>query len=155
MSTSQKVLRTTLMVFMVIFFLMTPLSGLEPRPFMTTPWFAAIHPIGFVFLGGLFVASACNIAAFALLAKRPRRAATLALASPLLCAAGVWVDQTGVFASIPPPPVITALEYGLLPVELVVLVSALAVFRRFSPATDAAPPAARGPTAPPRSSPTA
>jgi hypothetical protein len=148
------VLRTTLMVFMVLFFLMTPLSGLEPRPFMTSPWFAAIHPIGFVFLAGLFVASACNIAAFVLLAKRPRRAATLALASPLLCAAGVWVDQTGIFASIPPPTAITVLEYSLLPVELVVLVSALSIFR-LSPGPDAARPAARGPTAPPRSSPTA
>lgn len=125
----QLVLRVALIVSFVLFFFLSPLGGLEPRPFATHPWFAAIHPIGFVFLTGVFAAMALNAAALAQLDQRPRRAAMCALVGPPLVAAALAADQLGWFASLPPPLPITIFEYALMAVELLVLATAASQYR--------------------------
>ena len=122
-------MKVALIASFVLFFFLTPAGGLEPRPFATHPWFAAVYPIGFVFLTGVFVAIVLNGVALKQLEKQPRRAAMYALVGPPLVAAGLAADQLGWFASMPPPIAITVFEYALMAVELVVLATAASQYR--------------------------
>lgn len=87
-------LRVLIGVRLVWTFLLTPLA-LEPRPF------SVINPIGYLSLALIFTTVALDIAAFVLVGRNPRTAATLAAIGPFLFVGPFLGDLAGLFAHLP------------------------------------------------------
>jgi hypothetical protein len=137
-------LRVGLAASTVLLFLLTPFGGLEPR---ARP--LAAHGLDDLLTTGLAVppaiilAMGLNVAALALLTRRPRRAASLASAGVFLAGLVLVLDQLGLFSTRPAPTVITALEYGVTLIEAGVLVLALGLLRAPSLSAPVAPTSPR------------
>lgn len=143
LSINSRALAGLLLLSLVGTILLTP-AGFETRPV------AAIHPLGLAVLLLIFVAVALNVAALALLVRRPRTAAMLAAFGPFLFLPALLVDQTGNFSRYGPPLRITAVEYVQFLIELLVLFFAARIVRESRvPPPPTAPPASEGPAAPP------
>jgi hypothetical protein len=120
-------LRILIALHLVWTFLLTPLA-LEPRPFST------INPIGWVSLAMIFTTVGLDIAAFLLLARRPRTAASIAAIGSVLFIPPFIGDQLGLFSTLAPPTQITVVEVAALVTQLAILVVAVRLRREISPA---------------------
>ncbi len=119
-------LRGLIVIHLAWTFLLTPLA-LEPRPF------EVITTIGYISLALIFTVVALDIVALIIAGRNPRRAALIAMVGPFLLVGPVIGDQVGVFATVPPPAVITALELLALATQVAIFFVALRI-RRPAPA---------------------
>jgi hypothetical protein len=115
-------LRILIAVHLVWTFLLTPIA-LEPRPFST------INPIGWASLAMIFTTVGLDIAAFAILSRNARTAATLAAIGSVLFIPPFVGDQLGLFSTLRPPTQITVVEIAALVTQLAILVVALRLRR--------------------------
>lgn len=113
-SNAAKVLAFTLVVYVVLDILLTPLGRLETRPV------AQVTVIGFVTLALLFAGLVLALFALTLLYRKSAQAALVAIVAAVLYFPAALADQTGLFSSLRPPAAIAG-------VELVQAVVALAV----------------------------
>ncbi len=119
-------LRGLIVMHLVWTFLLTPLA-LEPRSF------DVITPIGYASLVLIFSVVALDIVALAIAGRNPRLAGLIAAVGPFLLVGPVIADQVGLFATVPPPAVITALEFLALATQIAIFFVALQL-RRGAPA---------------------
>jgi len=123
MSRTAIALRVLIGLHLVWTFLLTP-AALEPRPFST------ISLIGWVSLVLIFATVGLDIAAFLIVGRNVRRAALLAAIGPFLLVGPVIGDQLGLFASLPAPAQIVALEFAALLTQVAILVVAIRLRRQ-------------------------
>jgi hypothetical protein len=115
------VFAVVLILNMSLAVLLTPI-GFESRPT------AALRPPGFLAIGAVFVGFALDLAALVFVFwRRIGLASRLAIAGSILFLFPNVVDQTGVFFSVPIPPVVRMLEYVFMGVLLVTLLLAAAM----------------------------
>lgn len=111
-----------LVVNVVLVFLLTPL-GFESRPSTD------LKTVGYIAIGTIFAGLILDVASIALLFRRVRLAAILAIVGSILFFFPIVGDQTGSFFSLPIPPVINTLEYIFTVVLVVTLFLASRVYR--------------------------
>jgi hypothetical protein len=112
------VLAAVLLLNIVLAVLLTPL-GFESRPT------AALRPPGYVAIAAVFAGLALDVAALVLIfLRRVGLAASLAIAASIVFLLPNVVDQTGIFFSVPIPPIVRMLEYVFIVVLVVTLVIA-------------------------------
>ncbi len=119
-------LAVALAVNVALIILLTPL-GFESRPA------AELKTVGYIAIGTIFVAIALDVASIALLFRRARLAAILAIVASILFFFPIAGDQVGSFFSVPIPPAIRAIEYIDVVVLLVILFLARKVYRESDP----------------------
>jgi hypothetical protein len=122
MSRPIALLRGLIVLHLIWTYLLTPLA-LEPRPFAT------ITVIGWISLVLIFTTVALDIVAFVVAGGRPRLAFLLAAIGPFLLVGPVIGDQVGLFATLPPPPQIVALEALAMLTQLAILYLAVGRLR--------------------------
>ena len=93
-----------LIIYVLAFFLLTPLGGLETRPIPDAT------NTGLATLALLFTGLALNIICLALLLRHYRRAPIFGVIGSLLYFPAAIADQTGQFSSLTPPSGITYVE---------------------------------------------
>jgi hypothetical protein len=106
--------------------LLSPL-GFERRP----P--ADLTLIGYISIGSVVAGILLSLAAIVMIIRRVRSASLLAIVGLIAFLIPNITDKTGVFFSLPAPPVISALEDVHLVVVLVALVLAWTVHRESEP----------------------
>ena len=126
-SRSVTALAAALVVNVLLVYLLTPL-GFESRPS------TELKTLGYVAIATIFVGLALDLASIALLTRRLRLAAGLAIVGSILFFVPIVGDLAGTFFSLPIPPVINALEYVFTVVLLVTLYLAWKVYRESDPA---------------------
>ncbi len=104
LSTAARVLANTLVIYIVLDILLTPLGRLETRPV------ADVTSVGFATLGLLFAGLVLGILSVILLFRRSRRSAIVAIVAAVLYFPAALADQTGLFSSLRPPTAIANLE---------------------------------------------
>lgn len=124
LSTPEKILAATLVVYIVLDILLTPLARLETRPV------AQVTTIGFVTLGLLFVGLAAAIVSLVLLFRRSRSAVIVARLAAVLYFPAVLAEQTGNFSSLRPPAAIEVIELVQVVVALILVGAGIWVLRR-------------------------
>jgi len=115
LSNRAKVLAVTLVAYVVLDILLTPVAGLETRPV------AKVTVLGFVSLGLLFVGLVLAIVSLVFLFRRSPRAATAAIVAAFLYFPAVLAEQTGHFSSLRPPAAIESIELVQVVVALAVI----------------------------------
>lgn len=116
-------LAAALALSVVFAVLLSPL-GFERRP----P--AGLTPVGYVSIGAVVAGVLLDLAAIALVFRRVRVAAILALVGSVAFLIPNVTDKAGVFFTVPAPPVIGTLEFVHLGVVVVTLLLASVVLRR-------------------------
>jgi hypothetical protein len=116
-------LRGLIVIHLVWTFLLTPLA-LEPRPF------SVITAIGYASLVLIFTVVALDIVVLVIAGRSPRLAGLIAAIGPFLLVGPVIGDQVGLFATVPPPAVITALELLALATQVAIFFVALRLRRQ-------------------------
>jgi hypothetical protein len=128
MKNSVLLFRGLIAVHLVWTFLLTPLA-LEPRSF------SVITPIGYASLVVIFSIVALDIVALIIAGRNPRLAGLIAAVGPFLVVGPVIADQVGLFATVPPPPVITILEFLALATQIAIFFVAVRLRRQTAAAT--------------------
>ena len=113
------VLAAVLILNIALAVLLSPI-GFESRPTV------ALKPAGYLAIGAVFAGLALDLAALVFLRKIVL-ASRFAIAGSILFLFPNVVDQTGVFFSVPIPPIVRVLEYIFIGVLLVTLLLAAAM----------------------------
>lgn len=106
-----------LVAYLIVDFLLTPLSGLETRPG------SDVTAVGAASLGIFFVGAILTIVALVLLFRGRRAAPTVAIIAALLYLPGFLADRTGNLSKLQSPTAIFWLEWvqALIVVAVIVL----------------------------------
>lgn len=115
LSRSGLFLAITLVVYIVLDVLLTPLGGFETRD----P--AKVHVIGFAGLALLFVGLVLGVIALVLLFRRSGRAPMFAVVAAVLYYPAFLTERTGNFSSLPAPTAIERLELVQAVVALIAI----------------------------------
>jgi len=121
-------LATFLVAYAVCDFLLTPLGGFETRPV------AEVTGLGIATLGVLFVGLALDIVSLALLIRRSRLGASVAIVGALLYFPAALADQTGHFSALRRPAAIAGFELVQAVVALIVIALGIWTLRSRGPA---------------------
>jgi len=115
------VLAAVLILNIALAVLLSPI-GFESRPTV------ALRPPGYLAIGAVFAGLALDLAALVFVfLRRIVLASRLTIAGSILFLFPNVVDQTGIFFSVPIPPVVRMLEYMFMGVLLVTLLLAAAM----------------------------
>ncbi|HXN91489.1 MAG TPA: hypothetical protein VN906_08390 [Candidatus Sulfotelmatobacter sp.] len=112
---SEKILGVTLVVYIALDILLTPLAGFETRPV------ARVTAVGFAVLALLFVGLAIGLVSLVMLLRRSPRAGTFAIVAAVLYLPAVIAEQTGHFSALSPPAAIERIELLQAAVALVLV----------------------------------
>jgi hypothetical protein len=129
-SLAARILAATLVVYIVLDILLTPVAPFETRPL------EHVMGVGFATLGLLFVGLALAVLSLVLLFRGSRRAAIVAIVSGVLYFPAVLAEQTGHFSSIQAPTAIERIELVQVVVALIVIGVGAWAIRRGVAATD-------------------
>ena len=124
LSTPEKVLAVTLVVYIVLDILLTPLARLETRSA------SDITSLGLATLGLIFVGLALAILSLVLLFRRSRRTAMVTIVAAVLCFPAALADLTGNFSSVRQPAAIELIELVQVVVALILVGAGIWVLRR-------------------------
>jgi CHASE2 domain-containing sensor protein len=112
---SEKILGVTLVVYIALDILLTPVAGFETRPV------SRVTAVGFVVLGLLFMGLVLGIISLVMLVRRSPRVGTTAIVAAVLYFPAVIAEQTGHFSALRPPAAIELIELLQAAVALVLV----------------------------------
>ncbi len=123
LSDKAKALAIGLVLASALGVILTPLGGLETRSIANTT------TLGFIAVALFLIGIILNVVSVALLFRRPRTAAILAILGLILFVPVIVADRTGLFSSQQAPPAIVDLEVVTAAVLIVGLFLAFRVYR--------------------------
>jgi CHASE2 domain-containing sensor protein len=110
-----KVLGVTLVVYIVLDVLLTPVAGFETRPV------SKVTAVGIDVLALLFAGLALGVVSLVMLLRRSPRAGAFAIVAAVLYFPAVIAEQTGHFSDVRPPAAIERIELLQAAVALVLV----------------------------------